>query len=253
MSVCPVCGSKEWIIRYRINEWDIDECASCGFARIDPLPGKEARGGYYSEDKVRDRNVKKRSALKNFAKSMKHFFKNISSRDKGKIFISKLYRYLKPGAKVLDVGCGDGTFLEMIKNRFVCTGIEISDYLVAHARKKDRMVILEGDFINNDFKDGKYDGVVMMALIEHLDRPLEALKKCSGLLNDNGMLLLKTVNYGSLNRRIAGTRWAGFRPPDHIVYFNPYNLRVILKKSGFKKINVHATPFSDNMYCEAFK
>ena len=64
---------------------------------------------------------------------------------------------------------------------------------------------------------------------------------------------MKTVNYNCLNRKIKKESWTGFRPPDHVVYFNPSNLELLLKKMGFKKIKISAMPFNDNMYCEAIK
>jgi 2-polyprenyl-3-methyl-5-hydroxy-6-metoxy-1,4-benzoquinol methylase len=253
MLICPVCGSAEWGIRYKIGEWDIGECSSCGFARIDPLPLKEARAEQYSEGIVCERNIRKRSVLRNLAKNVKYFFRNLTSRDKSGIFYTKLCKCLSPKARILDIGCGDGTFLDLAKKRFVCTGIELSDFLVSHARKKENIEIIEGDFQEADFKGNRYDGLTMIALLEHLDKPSEAAKKCFDLLNKNGILFLKTVNYGSFNRIIAKTGWAGFRPPDHIVYFNPSNLRLLLSKVGFSKIKIHSLPFSDNMYCEAWR
>lgn len=251
--ICPVCSSEKWITRYKIGKWDIGECSSCSFARIDPLPLKETRQEEYREGIVCERNVRKRSALRNLAKDIKYFFRNLTSRDKSGIFYDKLCKYLPPKAKILDIGCGDATFLDLAKKKFVCTGIEISDYLVAHARKKEDIEIIEGNFMEADFKSNKYDGITMIALLEHLSKPSEAVKKCFDLLNEKGILFLKTVNYNSLNRIIAATRWVGFRPPDHVVYFNPSNLRLLLSKAGFRKIKIHSLPFSDNMYCEAYK
>jgi predicted SAM-dependent methyltransferase len=104
-----------------------------------------------------------------------------------------------------------------------------------------------------EFKSEEYDGVTLISLLEHLDDPLQAVKKCFEFLRPGGVLLLKTVNYNCLNRRAKKAGWTGFRPPDHVVYFNPYNLRLLLKKAGFKKINISAMPFNDNMYCEAWR
>ena len=252
MLICPVCGSKKWIARYKIGNWDIGECSYCGFARIDPLPLQDTRAEQYCEGMVCERNIRKRSILRSLAKNVKYFFRELTSRDKSSIFYAKLRKNLPSKARILDIGCGDGTFLDLAKKRFVCTGVEISDYLVSHARKKENMKIIESGFQEADFKGDRYDGITMISLLEHLDKPLETVKKCLDLLNKNGILFLKTVNYSSLNRIIAGTDWAGFRPPDHIVYFNPSNLRLLLSKAGFRKIKIHSLPFSDNMYCEAW-
>jgi 2-polyprenyl-3-methyl-5-hydroxy-6-metoxy-1,4-benzoquinol methylase len=154
---------------------------------------------------------------------------------------------------VLDIGCGDGSFICRASGDFVCSGIEISKYLASMAEKKPGIKVITGNFLSTDFSNEKYDGITLISILEHLDDPAQAVKRCFGLLSDRGVLLLKTVNYGCLNRSIKRGGWTGFRPPDHVVYFNPVNLRSLLKETGFKKIKISWAPFNDNMYCEAIK
>lgn len=184
---------------------------------------------------------------------MKHSFSRAINRNKSEIFYNKLSCYLSSGAKVLDVGCGDGSFLKLAKKQFICTGIEISEYLAAAAKKHGDIKVKVGDLLTADFANEKYDGITLISLLEHLDDPMQAIKKCFDLMNDNGVLLIKTVNYGCLNRRIIKEGWTGFRPPDHIIYFAPSNLKRFLKKIGFTKIKISAWAFNDNMYCDAWK
>ncbi|MFA5007895.1 MAG: class I SAM-dependent methyltransferase [Candidatus Omnitrophota bacterium] len=251
-AICPVCESNNWDRIYRINEWDINECKTCHFAIIDPLPVRERRGEYYCEEKVIVRNIKKKTLSKKISGALKKFFSKAAKRNKSKIFFDKFCKYLAPGAKVLDVGCGDGSFLRLAKSKFVGSGIEISTYLAGLAGKDSDLKIFSGDFLTTDTNE-IYDGICMISLLEHLDSPQRALKKCFDNLNKGGVLLLKTVNYSCLNRKIKRGGWTGFRPPDHIVYFTPKNLTRMLRKVGFRKIRISSWPFNDNMYCDAFK
>jgi 2-polyprenyl-3-methyl-5-hydroxy-6-metoxy-1,4-benzoquinol methylase len=253
MTICPVCGSREWTKRYKIDSWTIDECNTCGFAHIDPMPVRENRAECYSEQKVIERNVKQKNTLQKLSRSLKRLWSKVTKRDKSAIFYNKLRRYLKPKSKVLDIGCGDGSFINKAKDSFACTGIEISGYLAALAQKRPGIKIITGNFLEIDFKSEEYDGVTLISLLEHLDDPLQAMKKCFEFLKPGGVLLLKTVNYDCVNRKIKKEGWTGFRPPDHVVYFNPSNLETLLKKIGFRKIKVTGMPFNDNMYCEAWK
>ena len=253
MTVCPVCGFKVWIKRYRIDIWNIEECDTCGFAKIDPMPVREDRAECYSEDKVVERNIKQKNSLQKFSRSLKRLFGKATRREKKAIFCNKLHRYLSRGAKILDIGCGDGSFICKAKEDYICTGIEISEYLASKARREPGMKIITGDFLNTDFVGEKYGGITLISILEHLDDPAEAIKKCFNLLSIGGVLLLKTVNYSCANRLIKKERWTGFRPPDHVVYFNPSNLKLLLKKAGFSKIKISGMPFSDNMYCEAWR
>lgn len=253
MNICPACGSREWIRRYNIGKWNIDECKVCSFSKIDPMPSRESRAECYCEENVVRRNTKEKNIFQRLSRFFKKAFGKMAKRDKSAIFYNKLKRRLAPGSRVLDIGCGDGSFISIAKESFVCTGIEISDYLVSLASRRPGIKIVSGNFLNVEFSGEKYDGVTLISLLEHLEDPLQAMKKCFAFLREGGILLLKTVNYDCLNRKIKKNSWTGFRPPDHVVYFNPYNLKLLLKKVGFKKIKVFSMPFNDNMYCEAIK
>ena len=253
MLECPVCENKKWEKIYQIDNWSIKKCSICGFACLDPLPHHESRPDYFSEEKIVLNNAKKRTGLKKFSRTLKSFFKNLTKRDKSQIFVDKLCHYLPKDAEILDIGCGDGSFLRKAKNNFTGTGIEISDYLASLAKKDSDLTIFSGDFIDTDFKGKKFKGITLISLLEHLDDPRQAMQKCFDLLDKNGVLLLKTVNYGCLNRWVIGKEWTGFRPPDHLVYFTPTNLICMLKKIGFSKIKFNAWPLNDNMYCDAIK
>ena len=253
MPICPVCGSKEWTKRYRIDIWTIEECNTCGFAKIDPMPARESRPDCYSEDKVIERNVKQKSRLQKLSRSLKKLFSKVTKREKQAIFYNKLHRYLSPGSKVLDIGCGDGSFICKAKEYFICTGIEISEYLASEARKRPGIKVITGNFLSTNFADEKYGGITLISILEHLEDPAGAIKKCFDILSKGGVLLLKTVNYSCVNRLIKKEDWTGFRPPDHVVYFSPSNLKSLLKKAGFSKIKIFSMPFNDNMYCEAWR
>lgn len=252
MLICPVCGNNKWSEVYKIKEWTIGECTVCGFARIDPLPTLASRPEFYSQETVINRNTKKLTSTQKLSRAMKRFFKKLMSRDKSGIFLHKLFLYLSPDAKILDIGCGDGSFIKQAKERFDCAGLEISEYLASLARKSGLNIIV-GNFLLTEFANEKYDGITLISLLEHLDDPEVAMKKCFSLLNKGGVLLIKTVNYGCLNRIIKRGNWSGFRPPDHIVYFTPSSLKRLLKRIGFTKIKISSWAFSDNMYCDAWK
>jgi len=159
---------------------------------------------------------------------------------------------LGKGDRILDIGCGSGAVLREICNCYECTGVEISADLATETRKLGVEVIV-GDFFNIDFKERRFDGITMVSLLEHLPNPVESLQKCYDLIEDNGVLLLKTVNHEGLNRRILGSRWSGYRPPDHMVYFGPDNLKIILYKIGFSRVITRSGIFNDSFYCEARK
>ncbi|MBP9854565.1 MAG: class I SAM-dependent methyltransferase [Candidatus Omnitrophica bacterium] len=253
ITVCPVCDHSQWKNIYTINEWTIDECTQCKFARIDPLPVRIDRPDLYTENKITERNTKKRTMIQRVARRFKSFFNNISGRNKNGIFLKKLQHYLPQGGVILDGGCGAGGVLLHARDHYECHGIEISSYLVNLANQNKGLNVRLGDLQSCDFGAQKFDAITLVSIIEHLDNPLAVVQRCHELLKPNGIFLLKTPNYQCWNRFIKQDQWVGLRPPDHIVYFSPSNLKQILKKAGFRKIKITAYPLSDNMYCDAIK
>lgn len=241
------------MLDYKISEWSIERCPHCQFAKIDPLPTQTSRPVFYSKDNIQQRFKKKRSPARQLFKTLKSWTNNTFHWNKSSIFQQKIEHYVKKGGKVFDVGCGDGSFLNQIRDNYQCYGIEISDYLAERAVERGMTNVKTGNFLTMDLGADRYDALTMISIIEHIDQPKVALQQCFDHLKDGGVLLLKTPNYNCLLRSMMGKKWSGLRPPDHVVYFNPTNLKKLLKDIGFKKFKTRAWPMSDNMYIDAWK
>lgn len=104
--------------------------------------------------------------------------------------------------KFLDVGCRDGWSLEFLKKgiarynnffeprkKFVnCTGIELSSKTVDYARERGRNVI-QGDIRTLRLEENSFDVIFTRHCLEHLDKPLVALKNITFMLKPGGTLL----------------------------------------------------------------
>ena len=66
----------------------------------------------------------------------------------------------------------------------------------------------------------------------------------------SGIAVVKVPNYASLNRRVMGRNWCGFRWPDHLNYFTPKSLTAMAGATGFscRFGMLGALPTSDNMW-----
>ena len=84
-------------------------------------------------------------------------------------FLAPLIRHLKPGAGILDVGCGSGRDLKWLKDRgFEVTGFERSKGLAALARANASCTVIEGDFEAHDFSKLKFDAMLMLGSLVHV-------------------------------------------------------------------------------------
>jgi SAM-dependent methyltransferase len=108
-------------------------------------------------------------------------------------FLSPLTKMLRPGASVLDVGCGSGRDLLWLKERgYNPTGFERSQNLAVLARKYSGCPVIEDDFLTCDFSALKFEAILMIGALVHLSgSQLEpAFLSITTALEENGLVLL---------------------------------------------------------------
>lgn len=248
---CPLCGSGDHraIEDYSLSPWQIVECAECGFVCLhnpvsyDSLVEDVAWEKTFETEKTRRR--KTRPVVDWISRSTRWRLSLFSS-SKG----SRFLRVFGQG-KVLDVGCGSGTSLP---EPLVPYGVEISKALATRAdaaMKARGGRCIQSDAIGgvDSFPDAYFDGVLLHSFLEHENNPLPLLQAVSRVLRSDGSVYVRVPNYGSLNRRVMGRKWCGFRYPDHVNYFTPRTLRMMAEKAGFRMtiLNRLTLPFDDNI------
>ena len=121
-------------------------------------------------------------------------------------------KYLKPNAKILDIGSGAGTLALYIASKgHDALGIEISQKAVESARESAKILGLNNisfEVMNfpNQIPDGKFDMIIFTEVIEHLKNDNKALNKISSLLNENGTLILSTPSVNAPLHRLGLTK-----------------------------------------------
>jgi len=168
------------------------------------------------------------------ARFPKALWQRLIQRDK---LISWASRYFTPGP-VLDVGCSGGHTLDRLPSQYVPYGIEISAELsrIAQQRFAPRGGrVAQGDALSalGQFDAGFFTGVIMTSFLEHETEPGAVLAAASRVMRPDSCLIVKVPNYGSWNRVVRGARWCGFRFPDHVNYFTPRELQMLLVQTGF--------------------
>lgn len=94
------------------------------------------------------------------------------------------------GYSILDVGCGDGTLaFKLANNCKKVTGIDINKASINKAYKNNNVCFINGDYLEYDFKSEKYDCILFVASIHHMDME-KALLKSIQLLNNNGRIII---------------------------------------------------------------
>ncbi|HEY4943728.1 MAG TPA: class I SAM-dependent methyltransferase [Rhizomicrobium sp.] len=165
-----------------------------------------------------------------------------------------LQAWAQPGP-VLDVGCSSGRAFAALRPGYIPHGIEIDSGAAekanaAFAARGGRVVNADGVSGMAQFPPDYFTGVSLWSYLEHEARPKDALEQTRRVLKKDGVALVKVPNFSSLNRRVLGEKWPGFRHPDHVQYFTPATLATLARACGFSvKFRLYGMmPGNDNMY-----
>lgn len=161
--------------------------------------------------------------------------------------VTMLVSHIKPGMKVLEIGCGTGYFTrELAKTGAAITAIDISPELLADAKKsaavKDVVFRVENAY-SLTFSDGSFDTVVGSSVLHHLDLDA-ALREFYRVLKPGGSAYFTEPNM--MNPQIALQKnipWIKRRmgdSPDETAFFR-WGLGRKLREHGFSGIEI--TPF----------
>ncbi len=168
------------------------------------------------------------------------YFKNIEKgyfpggfvRDKTIEF--HIRRTLAPGARILEIGCGTGNLLRRLEDNFSVYGIDISSYAGAIANqrlKKGKVLVgnIEKEPLN--FPD-KFDGVVMINVLEHLLAPVKVLKKVNAVSKKHSKLFLQLPVISNFASKFLNKIFYG-EDPTHIYVPTVKELRGWAMDAGY--------------------
>ncbi|MCX6621635.1 MAG: class I SAM-dependent methyltransferase, partial [Acidobacteria bacterium] len=128
------------------------------------------------------------------------------------------------GGKLLEIGCAFGIFLETARQRFEVSGIEVCPEAAVHCRQRGLKVQTGAATGERIARDGPFDVIVMLDVIEHLPDPLDVVRAVGTELRPGGHLLITTGDWGSLVSRLMGSSWRLMTPPQHVYFFTRQTL-----------------------------
>jgi len=237
---CALCGADEAAVcasgpdfEYETcdEEFHFVACARCGHQYLDPRPAASALDVIYPSDYY------------SFVGTTNPLVARLQRAwESGKV---KLYReQVGDGPRrVLDVGCGEGRFLELIREHgdpaWTLVGLEFDAGAVARCRARGFEAHAERveDFALEPEQQGRFDAVVMLQLIEHVEDPALLAERVAALLRPGGVFVIETPNLGGLDHRLFRGRWWGhYHFPRHWHLFSTASLRRMLEARGFEVV-----------------
>lgn len=144
---------------------------------------------------------------------------------------------LKTSGKLLDVGCGAGTFLLQAKARgWQVVGTDLSTDALKLCHKRGLKVI-KGT-LEELPKNARFDVITCFQTIEHLPRPDLFLKQAYSRLKPGGILLVTTPNNQGFLGKLMGKWWFEYTNLEHLYFFQHHSLAQLVRKSGFQVLSL---------------
>ena len=254
---CPLCGSGESRLLFERDGWPVVQCP-CAMVFLAKEISYQSQAQEHEFSEAYSVECERRRQ----ASPLLHFVSNLTRRLKPPMPDRLLRQTLRwrpalQGAKLLDIGCGDGAFLEAAAQHFEVTGVEISPAMAERARKRlPHATIHTGPSTEAPLPDNTFDVVTQFSVLEHEWRPRKALRMVARVLRPGGVTVIKVPNFASWNRTIRGVEWCGIRLPDHCNYFTPATLAAFLKRAGLTPLRgslADTFPTSDSLWMAARK
>jgi 2-polyprenyl-3-methyl-5-hydroxy-6-metoxy-1,4-benzoquinol methylase len=220
---CIACDSTEFGEHSKL----LVRCNNCGLVVAKEIPTFEELKKLYKEEYFFGMEY---SDYKADRKALEANFKDR---------IKFLDKYISPEARVVEVGCAYGYFLNLLKDKVKWhQGFDVSTEGITYAKKELGVNASTSDFLDSDIKDGSIDLICMWDVMEHFGEPQKHVQKASKILKKGGALSFTTGDIDAKVAKMRGEKWRMIHPPTHIYYFNVKSAKKLLKKNGLKVVSV---------------
>jgi len=141
-----------------------------------------------------------------------------------------------PSGKVLDVGCGTGTFLKFMHDEgYEPYGQDVSAFAVDTVKKQFGFPAVQGTLDSIPPNWGKFDVITFFHVLEHVEDPISFLAhSIRPHLRNDGIALIEVPNFGSIESRVDGETWVDLKIDQHISHFTIPSLKKCVAASGMK-------------------
>lgn len=234
-SNCPQCFSQGTLYQKIIHSvygqhYDIYKCSSCSVCYTFPFPSTELLTSIYS-GKYWLRG-KKANSPGNLTGVVQSF-----NRARLAAMVRPLAKRLKPGDRILEVGCGSGQLaIYLRQSGFDVEVTDISEGILSEIAKHHNIHGYCGDLNEISFDGALYNSVIFNNVLEHLEDPENNLKIASKILKQDGLIFIEVPNIDSFQFKLFRQKWFPLQLPQHLFHFSPDSLQIITQNTDLEKI-----------------
>lgn len=273
---CPLCdaadrslahsGLRDYFFSSAPGSWSMWRCGQCGSGYLSPRPTRETIGLAYRRYYTHQPNHSPAKGLRRVWHALREDYLQavFGVRSENALWpgrwLLRLFpigrqgldaawaRNLDPppavASRLLDVGCGNGDFIEFaLRAGWLASGVDNDPVAVAAARVRG-LDVIEGTLDLLGDESACYDRITLSHVLEHVFDPRDMLSRCHRLLKPGGVLWLETPNMNARGHSAFGPYWRGLEPPRHLQLFSRAPLMGKLIELGFTDIEERFSSFA---------
>ncbi len=221
---CIICGSTKLVSMPKYAKHYLNQCFHCSFVFSNQIPTHDELITHY--EKYPRTNSISAITIKRYNELLDKF---------------EVYRQTN---NILDIGCGDGFFLEEAKKRnWNVYGTEYTDIAVTICNTKG-INTQQGKLDSANYNASFFDIITSFEVIEHINNPIEDITHCNTILRKGGGIYFTTPNFNSLSRLYLKNTWNVIEYPEHLSYYTKNTLKRLLNQNNFKTVSFESTGIS---------
>jgi len=202
---------------------NVSECPECQISMVHPFPSDEEIDNLYSTGNYRTDEGTRFNFLIEYLIYL------------GSVVKRKRIEKFTPAGKILDVGCGRGSFLEIMRRGgWDAVGSELNKETASYAEQVYDLKVHTGDLIDQNLAPESFDAVNICGVLEHVKNPDAILSKVHRLLKSEGLLVVLVPDIRSFEFQLGRENWFHLDLPFHLFHFTEKGLGRLLRKKGFK-------------------
>jgi SAM-dependent methyltransferase len=221
---CPVCNSENNSMVLESDGGKYVRCHKCKMIFLNPVLSDTYLNLYYSTNHA-DQALAHASEKDFYDKIYSLGFENCKK--------------LANIDSVLDIGCSDGAFLDLVRDEGCKTfGVELNEKELLQARTKSHTIWAGSAF--DIPEESKFDLISLWDVFEHIKDGKGLLKLLSSHLNPNGVIFLQVPNSGSLAARILREECNMFDGIEHVNLYDKNTISRAAESVGLRVANIYS-------------
>jgi 2-polyprenyl-3-methyl-5-hydroxy-6-metoxy-1,4-benzoquinol methylase len=196
-------------------------CNSCGLLRSDPIVDPKTYAELYLNSAFTYEDQ-----VDNLIATYGHYLK-------------KVEKYVPSKGTLLEIGCGNGFFLEEALHQGYAEvwGVEPSDHAIGKASGTVRPHVKQGMFTQSMFVKNMFDCICIFQTLDHFLDPAQVLADALAILKPGGVLLAINHNLNAISAKVLGEK-SPIIDIEHTYLYTPKTARVLFQKTGFEVLQI---------------